>query len=273
MAAAVTRFVIGVTDPITLAVLRFGVGFLVLAPVALTRRSRWPRGRDWAGVAALGILFFAVFFVLYNLSLTYTSAARGTLGLSILPMLTMVVAALLRVEPLTARKTVGVVIALAGVVSALGAGLAEAPAGAWRGDLIMVGATLCMALYNVWSPPFVTRSSRLAFLTAGMGIGAACLVPIAWATGGLAQSAGFGRAQWAAIVYLGVLGAALTFFLWVFALERASPTRVASTITVNPVAAAVLAAMLLGEPIGLSLVAGVGAVLAGIWIASTDRWA
>jgi drug/metabolite transporter (DMT)-like permease len=55
----------------------------------------------------------------------------------------------------------------------------------------------------------------------------------------------------------------------VLALERATPTRVANTMTVNPVAAALLATVLVSEPITLDLILGVIAVLAGIWIATT----
>ena len=65
-------------------------------------------------------------------------------------------------------------------------------------------------------------------------------------------------------------GGALAFILWVKALERASPTRVASTMTVNPLAAALLATQLVGEPLTPSLVAGLAAVFAGIWIATTE---
>src|SRR6185437_14390694 len=50
--------------------------------------------------------------------------------------------------------------------------IAAAPPGAWRGELIMTGAVLCMAFYNVWSRPFIQRSSALGFLTVGMGAGA-----------------------------------------------------------------------------------------------------
>ena len=53
------------------------------------------------------------------------------------------------------RKSVGVMIAMTGAAVALVTGLAHAPAGAWRGDLIMAAATLVMALYNVWSRPFI----------------------------------------------------------------------------------------------------------------------
>ena len=151
------------------------------------------------------------------------------------------------------------------------AGLADAPPGAWRGDLIMAGATLCMALYNVWSRPLMLRSSMLGFLAAGMGWGAAASVSIALLTGGLIHSVEtFGRGQWIAALSLGVFGGAAAFYLWVYALERTTPTRVANTMTVNPIAASLLAAALIGEPLGLNLLLGIGGVGAGIWLASTE---
>jgi drug/metabolite transporter (DMT)-like permease len=268
-AAAVTRYLVGSADPITLAILRWGFGFLCVLPVAVLLRVRWPGRADWPGVALLGLCFFGVFFVLYNLAVSYTTAARASLALSTLPLQTMVVGALLGIEPLTARKFSGVLIAMLGVFAALASGLSDAPPGAWRGELIMTGAVLCMAFYNVWSRPFIQRSSALGFLTVGMGAGAAALLLVGLLTGRLAALGGFGANEWIAGVYLGAAGGALAFILWVLALERASPTRVANTMTVNPVAAALLATVLVGEPIMLSLIAGLIAVFSGIWIATT----
>ena len=285
-AAVATRYLIASADPFTLAALRFGGGVICLLPLALGLRVRWPGRGDWPAVAGLGFMFFAVFFVFYNLALAYTTVARGTLALSTLPLMTMVVGAVLAtkfwsashrrvgavlgIEALSARKTVGVLIAMLGVAAALASGLADAPAGAWRGDLIMAGATLCMALYNVWSRPFIQRSSALGFLTAGMGVGAAALVLISALSGGLARVSAFTPVEWLAAVYLGAGGGALAFFLWVYALQYASPTRVANTMTVNPIVAALLAAIILGEPITLPLVIGLITVFAGLWIATTD---
>lgn len=271
VAAPLTRYVIGVTDPITLAGMRFGLGFLLLLPIALALRCRWPQGRDWLGVAMLGILFFAVFFGLYNLSLKYTSAARGTLALSILPLMTMLVASALRVESLTRRKSAGVLIAIGGIAVALLTGLGDAPQGAWRGDAIMIGGTLCMALYSIWSRPYVARSSPLGFVTAGMGFGSFILCMFALAGGGLESAGDFNARQWIAVVCLGVFGAALTFFLWVFALTRTTPTKVTNTIALNPLTASIVATFLVDEPIGLYLLIGIAAVFAGILVASTDR--
>ena len=269
-AAAVTRYLVGNADPLTLAILRWGIGFLCVLPIALVLRVRWPQRNDWLGVAGLGVCFFGLFFLLYNLAVSYTTAARASLALSTLPLQTMIVGAILGIEKLTVRKSVGVGIALLGVFTALASGLSAAPAGAWRGELIMTGAVLCMAFYNVWSRPFIQRSSALGFLAVGMGCGAAVLVAAGVVTNRVAVLASFGAAQWIAGVYLGVAGGALAFILWVMALQRATPTRVASTMTVNPLAAALLATQLVGEPITLSLVIGLVAVFAGIWVATTE---
>ena len=182
-AAAITRYLVGNADPITLAILRWGIGFLCVLPASLMLGVRWPKRADWPAVAALGLCFFGVFFVLYNIAIGYTTAARASLALATLPLSTMLVGALLGIERLTLRKSVGVAIAMFGVIAALAVGLAAAPSGAWRGELIMTGAVLCMSFYNVWSRTFIRRSSALGFLTVGMGAGAAGLVLAGSVTG------------------------------------------------------------------------------------------
>jgi len=268
IAGGATRFVIHATDPVTLGVFRFGTGFLILLPIALAMKSRWPSGRDWIAVALLGILFFFAFSVLFNLAYSYTTAARGALTLSTMPLTTMLVGAALGVEKITRRKCVGVLVAVAGVFFALMFGLTGAPAGAWRGELVMLSATMCMSLYNVWSRPFIARSDPLAFLTAGMGAAAFCLLVWALAIHGFAAAEHFEPLQWIAVAYLGVVGSAGAFILWVFALSRTSPTKTAVTITVNPVFASIVGALAIGEGIGLNLIVGLAAVVVGIWVAT-----
>jgi drug/metabolite transporter (DMT)-like permease len=271
VAGGATRFVIHATDPVTLGVFRYGTGFVILLPIALLLKCRWPKGRDWVAVGLLGIMFFFAFSVLFNLAYSYTTAARGALTLSTMPLMTMLVGAALGVERLSARKTAGVLVAMAGVFLALMLGLTGAPAGAWRGELVMLAATFVISLYNVWSRPFIARSDPLAFLTAGMGAAACCLLVWALLIHGFDAAAYFSTPQWIAVGYLGLVGSAGGFILWVIALAQTSPTKVAVTITVNPVLASIVGALAIGEGIGLNLIAGLIAVLAGIWLATTGR--
>jgi drug/metabolite transporter (DMT)-like permease len=133
----------------------------------------------------------------------------------------------------------------------------------------MAGATLCMALYSVFARPFISRSSALGFLAAGMTVGGGALIVLSLATGRLATLASFSEAQAWTSLYLAVGGGALAFFLWVLALTRASPTRVTNTITINPLIGMTAGTLLLGEPVTITLVLGLVAVGAGVWVATT----
>ena len=225
--------------------------FLIL--IALLQGGNWPRREDWRVVAGLGLLFFGLFPILFNASLLHTTAARGALALATVPLQTLIVGALFGVEPLTGRKLTGVLVAMAGVAIALLSRLSGvlAPEAAWIGDLLMIGAALCMAFCNVWSKPLVRRSGPLQFTAMMMASGALFLVIVAWLNGGFHTASQFSVEQWLAVLYLGVIGSAVTFYLWAFALQRTTPTNVAVSVTVNPVVASLMRVMLLERALAL----------------------
>lgn len=268
-AVVATRSLSKAVDPITLGALRFGLGFVFLLPVACLRREAWPPRRDWPGVAGLGLLFFGVFPFLFNAALYFTTAARGAIALSALPVLTMLAASVLRVEAMTRRKVAGVLVTMSGVTLALLSGLSAAPPGAWRGDLLMLGAALVMALYTIWSRSYIARSGPVRFTLMAMGIGALCLVLVAAIGGGLANVRGLPAQAWLAAAYLGILGSAFVFFLWSFAVTHATPTLVSIAVAVNPITASMAGNFFLAERLGWNFVAGLGLVCLGIVIAAT----
>ena len=92
-----TRYLVSAIDPLAIGAFRFRNRISAAAAARIEQEGRWPRRQDWPGVAALGLLFFALFPVLFNASLIFTTAARGALALSTLPLLTMVVGAALGV--------------------------------------------------------------------------------------------------------------------------------------------------------------------------------
>lgn len=116
-------------------------------------------------------------------------------------------------------------------------------------------------------PPGDTGASRTgrpftAFTTLA---GAIALGPFALGIAAARGSPSFTPLGWAAVLYIGTFGAALGYALWVWALERTTPTRVAVCLALNPLAAAVLAAAFLHEPLTARFLLGVAFVLAGIF--------
>src|SRR5690349_3444080 len=96
-----------------------------------------------------------------------------------------------------------------------------------------------------------------------MSVGAIALVVVSTFQGGGAMVMRFAPDQWLAAIYLAAGGGAIAFFLWVYALQYASPSRVANTMTINPFVSGLLAALILHEPVTVQLVAGLMAVAPG----------
>ena len=266
-AIVATRYLAGVVDPATLGALRFGIGFLLLLPLGLLRRD-WPPLRDWAGAVLVSLLFFGIFPLLFNAALARTTAAHGALALSALPALALFTGVALKLERLTRAKAWGAALTTLGVIVALGARLEGGPPDAWLGDLLMLAGTACLVVYNIWSKPFLARCGPIPFAVIGMGTGTLALGTVGALGGGLAVLPSLDQGQWLAIGWLGVFGAGFAVFLWSFALSRTTPALVGISITMNPVTAISLGALVLGEPFGWNLIAGLVLVIGGIVLAS-----
>ena len=262
------RLVVGTVDPILLALFRYGIGALCLLPILLRPGYRPPAMRAWLEIGLLGGLFFALFPILLNLALVHTTASRGALALSSLPLLTLALAAATGAERLTGRKLAGVALAIAGVALALVTGVPGLDEDHWRGDLTMVAAALTGAVYNVMARPAIARHGALGFTTLAMTTGAAMLALALPLGGALGPRLPQGIAGWGAAGFLGIVGGAVTFLLWSAGLARTTPTRVAVTVALNPVSAMLVGGLWLGEPLGPALLGGLGAVVVGILVAT-----
>lgn len=261
-AVAATRWSVAGIEPLTLAALRYGIAALCLAPLSVRAARRLRSVPAAAAAIALALLFFALFPWLFTLSLAHTTAARGSLALTTLPLLTYALSVALRREAPSRRRLAGIVLAMAGVAIGLSSRLAG---GGLAGDLLMVAAAAVGAVYNVLSKPIIQRLGALPFTGLGLAIGAAALIA---ADPGIGAAARLTGAQWMAVLYLGAVGCALTFTLWSLGLQYAPPALVALTVALNPVASATLAALMLGEPVTPGMVAGFALVVAGLAVAS-----
>ena len=263
------RVAVQEVPPLSLAVLRFGQGGLLLVFLLLLvgardlLRIRW---RDLWLLMILGAVLFAVFPVTFNASLRLIEASRGALVLATIPLWSALLARITRSERLVPRQVVGVFLSLGGV----GLALAERGAG-WQGGLgglagdgLMLVTALCGAAYAVLAQRAFARYNALTVTTYAMVLGTLLLLPAALLEGLVGVFPRLDLQTVTLLVFLGVFGGALGFFLWTFALTRLTPTQVAVYINLNPLVAMVLAAVLLGERLTIIFAAGFGVVLLGV---------
>jgi drug/metabolite transporter (DMT)-like permease len=259
-----TRYLVGGIDPLAVAVLRYGIAALCLLLIAGPRRSlRWHRA-DLPWVLGLGALMFTLFPLLFCYGLAHTTAARGTLALSTMPILTMLLARITLGEPLTARRILGVLLAVAGVAWALAGQPDRAGPGTGLGDAIMLGTAVVGSIYAVLCRQALRDRDPLVFTAQAALVGAALLYLLAVTAGILDHPPRLGHVGWLAALYLGLFGGALSFWLWNLGLGRTSATNVAVAVTVNPVSAMLFGSLLLAEPLTANLLGGLALVAAGI---------
>jgi drug/metabolite transporter (DMT)-like permease len=268
-----TRFVVADIDPLLLAWLRYLIGALCLLPFVLAGPRPTLSPRDILSVGFLGIVFFGLFPWFFSAGLQFIPASRAAVWLSAMPFLTFALATVLRYESFTATKGWGVVLATAGAVLALGrrdaVHLAEL---AWLGDLLLFGTACCGAVYFVMSRGLLKRHPALVVTWLSMVAGVLFLGLIA-ATMSRLRVPHLTHSGWASVLFLGTFGAALGFYLWLWALQRLTPTKTAVFLTLNPIAATLLSVGLLGERVGLGFMLGLVLVLAGIVVANLQAGA
>jgi drug/metabolite transporter (DMT)-like permease len=128
----------------------------------------------------------------------------------------------------------------------------------------MLVTALCGAAYGILAQRAFAHYDALTVITFAMVIGTLLLSPAALVEDPLGVLMHLGGKTLALLVFLGVFGGALAFFLWTFALTRLTPTQVAVYINLNPLVAAVLGAALLAERLTIFFAVGFGAVLLGV---------
>jgi drug/metabolite transporter (DMT)-like permease len=232
---------------------------LVVAPELL--RTRWERLRLFA---LLGFVLFALFPLTFNIGLQHTEASRGAVMLATMPIWSALLGRIAS-ERLARRQVIGVGLSVVGIALAfVEPGRAIGDVMSLVGDGLLLLTGLLGALYGLIAKRVLAVDHPATLTTYAMLFGAALLLPVALVEGLVPAVS---RLDWqllGLVVFLGVLGGAAAFLLWTWALSRITPTQVAVYVNLNPIVAALLGILLLGERRSPQFVLGFAAVVAGV---------
>lgn len=252
-------------SPLDLAVLRYSFAALVLLPFA------WQARRVLAGIGLpklMGLVATggAANALLFGWGLVHAPASHGG---TVAPITSAIMGALLAVPLLGERPTRGRAIALCfiacGVLLIGYDGIGGSHPGAWRGDIILMGAGTVWGAFTVllrrWRIPALAGNAAMCILSAlvllppWLLLGGGAVPHLPWESS-LLQ----GFAQ-------GVLSSAIATTLYARAGELMGATRTACLTTMVPVAAVLMSVLILNEPLGLVKLAGVVLAVSAMLVA------
>ena len=266
-----SRHVVAEVPPLTLALLRYTIGFLFLLPFALPLLRpalRVLRGRDLLAMTALGVGQFALLIALLNWGLLSVGAGPAALIFSLFPLLTLLLGAALGREQVTPKLLLGVLLSIAGVALSLLPKLqAGGHAGHWWGEAAIFASACIGALCSVLYRPFLQRYPTVPVSAFAMLASVLFLALAALGEQWPARLPQIGGTAWAVVAFIGV-SSGVGYFWWLYALKLESPTRVTVFLALNPVTAALLGRLLLREPLHGHMLGALALIAAGLWLAT-----
>jgi drug/metabolite transporter (DMT)-like permease len=250
--------------PATVAAARVVLGMLVMLALLRARGGRLPRDREsWRHFLVMGLVYSAVPFVLLAWGEERLTSALTAVLNAATPLFTAVATLVGLGERLRRSQVVGLVVGLAGVAVASGAGSDDVASSSAFGVLAVLGATACYGTGFAYARRHLQGVDPVV-ATAGQLVAAAVLsTPLGVATS-LVDGVSLSPTRVAAVVMLGVFGTGVAYVLNYQSIAELGPTRASVVTYLVPVVAVAVGVAFLDEPFELRLVAGGALTIAGI---------
>ena len=243
----------------TLAFWRYVLTAAMMLPVCLKMEGGVRRGK-WAPRALMTTLLgITVYFYFEYSGLQRTTASAASLILALVPMLTLLLRVVFCRERISLIRWFAVALSLIGAYFVIVTDNSEG-AGTLVGNLLMVCACLCWTGYILTTPKLMEACSSMRVSTWQAVAATITLAP--FAIGERAQWVPVSATAWVCIFLLAAVCSALCYVLYNEAIRSVDSLTVSLTINLNPVAACIGGAMLLGESLtGMQLFGGVLIIL------------
>ncbi|HTE17918.1 MAG TPA: DMT family transporter [Armatimonadota bacterium] len=259
------RIAVPVLGPVGVAAARVLIAGAALLLYAAATGARLELRARWGQYLVIGVLNSAVPFVLIGAAEVHLSASMAAILNATSPLFGALLAALFLGEPLTGRKTAGMVVAVAGVVVLVG----WTPLAPGAGPLLgIAGSLLAAAFYGlagVYTKARVKDAPPLGMAVGSQLAAGLLLAPLLpFAPPAAVPSA----AVLLCVLALALLSTALAYLLYFRLVVEVGPARALTVTFLVPVFGVLWGALFLREPLTLSKLLACAVILGGTVLAT-----
>ncbi len=239
--------------PLFIVAVRSVIGALVFAGVVwfFGRRDLWRRVTDWPAVIMMGICGVILFQVLFYYGLRYTSVLNVGLLNGFIPMATALLAAAVLGEKLGRALWLAIVVTIAGITWIVSGGnvIALVHLEFNRGDLLVLGAVFTWAVYGILGKRLMNQLTAMEVTALGLFVAVLPVLPMAaWEATYITPE--INTFVLFALAFVCIGPSILCMYWWNQGVQLIGPARSAIYMNLIPVYAALMAYLILGEPLG-----------------------
>ena len=258
----VSKYVLDRVPPFTVSLLRYAISFLILFIVIRKKHYRPIAKKDYKYIFLIGFLGYFAALVLQLLGTKFSSASFAALINSLNPIVIMLMAAVLLHEKLTVQKFTGLLLGLAGVYFIIGG---------VHGSGMMDGIILSFVSVLLWSYVSIVirklgSSYHPLLITAwSMAVALVCTLPVSLVELSTTPVT-WDASVMLSLMYMAVMCTCVAHMLWNESLSMAEAGTCSAFYPVQPLTAAVLGIVSLGESVSLSFWLGSALILTGVML-------
>jgi len=252
-------------SPLCFGLYRFLVAAAIFAAMlALKGQLRLPPRRDRGIFLWLAFLVVPLNQGLFLYGIKYTLAAHGALFYATTPIMVFCLSCLFLGERPTWPKAGGIALGFAGVLLVLSDQRIAISRQTLKGDALILTAVATWAAYTILSKKALERHPPLYVTGASLTMGFLMFLPVGLLP---ALRQDYSNVSWtgmASLLYLALLTSVLGYQVWNWGLSKLEASKVTVLSNLQPILAAVLAWIFLGEAVTPRFLLGAAAVAAGV---------
>lgn len=263
MTAALTKGAVEVVPPVLFASIRFGIAFAVLFLVQYRRILSEFKREDIRPILFISV-FMAGGFILYNLSLLFTSATNACFFFSMSTLIIPFFAKWINGTKFRGGLLWGLAVTMAGMYFLVmdGGGFSMN-----KGDMLAVSSAVFFALQVVLTGRYAERIHPLVIADLQFLFVSILTLGVSLAMGESFRLVSYGIKEWGAILFAGILGTAMLYLVQTIAQMSLKESTVGMIYAFIPLFTAVTAWVCLGERLSAVGIAGGGLMIAGVILA------
>jgi drug/metabolite transporter (DMT)-like permease len=267
-----TKELLPTVPVLSLLFARFAIAAALLAAFGLAQggRGRALRvsRRDLAMLAGLSILSPVGYYLFETYGVAWTQAGHVSVLIATIPIGVYLIAFARRMERVTRRRTLGILLAFGGVILLMDSSSGEAGA-SLAGDLLVLGAVLCAAVQTILLKDAVRRVTPLQLTFYQALLSLVVFGPLA-SIDGFAWVGQLSPAGWVQLLFLAIFCSGVAFLAMNYALVRLPVTSVAVSVNLVPVITLLAEALLLGVRLAPAKLGGAALILLGVLATQLD---
>lgn len=264
------KVAVGVLPPMTLALVRFLIGSVVLSIIYfIMEKEKRLNKKDIPMLALSGCIGMSAYFYFENNGIKYISASSASIIIAVIPIFTLIAEIIFLKAELTKKKIISVIVSFFGVYLIVGFNSGGGSENSLKGYLLMFGAVLVWVTYSITTKSLYKKYSQIAIVYFQTLFGTLFLVPFVF----------FETTNWSLVdntiilnvIFLGIFCSAIAYYLYIYAMDHLGVSTTSLFLNLLPVVTVIASYFILGERINLYQMIGGALVIFSVYFANTKN--